>query len=389
VNVALCSSRRTDKVAGAYQFTATSAVEALENASLVADWRRVIGAGRTRDTMFMSPEWIAHLASRSDASIMIWFARDSRDELVGVVPVAQREFKLTYDVANRVLWKKSLRVAEVLGSEPCLPDDHTLLRSIFEGILDAWPDCDGVLFDALPTDCFCSQAILAQEEVMPGLVYSPFDDRPTLVVPIGASFDDYMRTKSPKTRSKLRKLQSIIDSGRIRTERYSNPADVMEFAAGVSLVSARTWQNRLLGLQYRNDEKSRENFCDLADRGLLRSYLLWRDDQPVAYVVGYQFDGVYYYADIGFDPQAAELSPGTVLLFMILQDLHESNPPTVLNFGVGDAAYKQRFGKTVGRDEAILLLRRELRNRLLIFSHQSFMLALNAVKRLIGREVRT
>jgi hypothetical protein len=348
----------------------------------------VVGAGRVRYRMFASPDWIAHVASQRTASIRIWFIRDGRDELVGVVPVAQRDFKLTYDVANRVLWRKTLRVAEVLGSEPCLPDHRPLLRSLFEGILDAWPECDGLLFDALPTDCFCLQAIRARDDMMPGLAYSPFDERPSLVVPIGASFDDYMRTKSPKTRSKLRRLQSIIDSGAIRIKRYTNPSDVSEFAEGVSLVSARTWQNRLLGLQYQNDEQARENFRDLADRGLLRGYLLWRDDQPVAFVVGYQYDGVYYYADIGFDPQAAELSPGTVLLFMILQDLHEFNPPTVLNFGVGDAAYKQRFGKVIGSDESILLLRRGFRNRLLISSHGRFMSALNRVKRAVGRGVR-
>lgn len=338
--------------------------------------------------MFMSPDWVAHIAGQCDRPILIWLVRDNCDQLVGVVPVVQREFKLTYDVANRALWTTKLRVAEVLGSQPCLPDSRQLIENLFKSILNAWPDCDGIHFDALPTDCFCSQAIQAQQNKVRELIYSPFDKRPTIVAPIGASFDEYMSSKSPKTRSKLRKLRTFTKSGALRIERYSHASDVTEFAEGVSRVSALTWQHRLLGSRYRNDEETRARFRDLAERGLLRSYLLWRDAQPLAYVMGYQFDGVYYYADIGFDPQAAECSPGTVLLFMILEDLHVVTPPRELNFGVGDAAYKQRFGKTVGSDETILLLRSGLRIRSLVVSHRSFMKALNGIKWIIGRRVR-
>lgn len=389
MSVVSCPVERTNDRGRSYELAAIPAVETLQNDCLVSDWRRIVVGGQARYAMHMSPEWIAHISRRSESRVMLWLARDNRQELVGVVPVLQREFKLTYDVSNRALWTKKLRVSEILGSEPILPHSQQLLRTLFESILDTSPDSDGILFDALPTDCFCHAAVATREPVMPSIAYSPYDQRPSIVVEIGPSFDDYMRVKSAKTRSKLRKLQSFVNSGELRVERYSHSSDAAELAESVSRVSARTWQKRLLGLQYRNNADTREDFCDLAGRGLLRSYVLWREGQPLAYVVGYQYDGVYYYADIGFDPAAAQFSPGTVLLFMILQDLHGYDPPRVLYFGTGDAAYKQRFGKEIGKDESVLLLRTGLRNRILTFTHRGFIASLDCVKRVVGRRVRS
>lgn len=390
VSVSALTAERTESVAGGYQLVVVSAAEALGDERFVAEWQHLLSKVRSRCKLFMSPEWIAHVARRQDASVLLWLARDSSGDLVGVVPVRRRDFKLAFDVANRVLWNASLRVAEVMGSQPCLPDCHQLLRALIENVMETWPDCEGVYFDALPSDCFCSRAIRAQGAGGRSVVYSPYDERPSIVTTICASFDEYMNSKSAKTRSKLRrKLRMITDSGETKLKRYTDSSDVLGFVEGLSCVSARTWQNRLLGIQYRNDAETCAKFRDLAERQLLRGYLLWRDGQPLAFVVGYQYDGVYYYADVGFDPQAAELSPGTFLLFLILQDLHGYDPPKELNYGVGDAAYKQRFGEVVGTDETVLFLRRGMRNRFLMLSHSGFMAALNGVKKAIGRRVRT
>ena len=371
-------------------FCALNASEALSDTALVADWRQILGTAVTPHTLFNSPDWIEHAATQSGASILVWTIRDAHGSLLGVVPIAKRDYRLTFDVANRVLCSVVLNVADVLGSQPCVPENRHLHRTLIDRTLEFWPECDGLCFDALPTDSFCSKFLQSADESRNSFrVYSPFGRRPWHVIKLGASFDKYLQTKSAKTRSTLRrKVRLLEQTGAVRFERYTRADDVAEFIAGISRVSRKTWQHRLLGQEYCDDDATQKKYHDLANRGLLRSYLLLHDDRPCAYVIGYQYRDVYYYADVGFDPALAAHSPGTVLLFLLLQDLHETDRPSVLNFGIGDACYKQRFGTDVGSDETVLVLRAGLRNRFAIRSHQAFITCLEQAKRLIGRRVQ-
>jgi CelD/BcsL family acetyltransferase involved in cellulose biosynthesis len=110
-------------------------------------------------------------------------------------------------------------------------------------------------------------------------------------------------------------------------------------------------------------------------------------DIPCAFVVGYQYAGVYHYAELGFDEAFAEYSPGTVLLYLLLEALHQRQRPELLNFGVGDASYKLRFGNVERFDASCLLLKSSVANRLLTEPHRAFNHAVRVAKRLIGRRV--
>jgi CelD/BcsL family acetyltransferase involved in cellulose biosynthesis len=66
--------------------------------------------------------------------------------------------------------------------------------------------------------------------------------------------------------------------------------------------------------------------------------------EPWAFVLGFQRNGVFHYSNIAYDVNYARLSPGTVLFYLMLEHLHEFNKPVTLNFGVGEAFYKMRFG---------------------------------------------
>lgn len=364
--------------------------EALADATFLADWRRVVDANGAPYTLYNSPDWIEHAATLGGASIVIWTIRDANRTLVGVVPTAKRDYRLTFDIANRAFFNVTFKVADILGSQLCIPENRHLYRKLIDRILKHWPECDGICFDTLPADCFCSRLLHSSDECSDSVrVYSPFGCRPWHVITLGASFEEYLQTKSAKTRSTLRrKVRLFEQTGAVWLERYTRPDEVPEFVNGISRISPKTWQHRLLGMEYSNDDLTQRKYQDLAGRGLLRSYLLRRDDRPCAFVIGYQYRDMYYYADVGFDPDLAEFSPGTVLLFLMLEDLHENNRPALLNFGIGDASYKQRFGTDVFSDETVLVLRAGLRNRLAVKSHQAFITCLDRAKKVIGRRVR-
>jgi len=79
---------------------------------------------------------------------------------------------------------------------------------------------------------------------------------------------------------------------------------------------------------------------------MLRCYLLYNGENPIAFIRGYQYAEIYYYEEIGFDKDARHLEPGTVLNFLLLQDLFAQNKPRHLDFGFGENDYKRKLGNT-------------------------------------------
>ena len=130
--------------------------------------------------------------------------------------------------------------------------------------------------------------------------------------------------------------------------------------------------DRLLGPRVSAEDASRRFYGALARNGLLRSYLLKAGEVPCAFVVGHEHGGVFHYAELGFDSALASLSPGTVLLFLLIQDLTSVRPVKVLNFGMGDAVYKRRFSNRQQNDESFLLFDPGVRVRALVAAHRVF-----------------
>lgn len=123
----------------------------------------------------------------------------------------------------------------------------------------------------------------------------------------------------------------------------------------------------------------------LASRGLLRSYLLRCNGKSIAYVFGYQYERVYHYVEIGYDPAVAEWSPGSVLLYLLVKDLIEGGGIGTLYFGFGESFYKKCFGNSTFPSTTVWLLRKTLSNRLHSFNHAAFRRGLAVARRYFGR----
>jgi hypothetical protein len=162
-----------------------------------------------------------------------------------------------------------------------------------------------------------------------------------------ATHDQYMASLGPKTRQNLRRTtRRFFEGGVTRLDRYSAPEQVPAFLALLDEVGPRTWQAKTFGYHPRNTESHRRHFEQAARHGWLRSYVLTRDDRPVAFELGYQYAGTYYGFECGYDQDWAGEGPGSVLMHLVIEDLYKDDRPDLLDFGFGDAAYKRSFGNT-------------------------------------------
>lgn len=364
---------------------------ALQDRGFVDAWDQLVAQQPFPTKVYASPDWVAHLDATSDRPLRVWSLRDGAGEVVGVVPVQQGTYTLRFSAYQRVLFRKRLSTAHLLGSNPALPADGGGFRQLLAGIFDDWPECQSIYGDAIATDSEFGGMLQNPASQLKGFrPYIVSGPRPWHTIELDVSFDAYLKSMTSKARANLRRSARQLKEhagGQLSLRRFSDPSDAEDLFRGVVEVSRQTWQHQVIGTRISDDAATLESYHDLAGRGLLRSYLLSIGDKPCAFAIGYQHYGVYCYDEVGYDQSLAEYSPGKVLLFLIIEDLHAENRPDVLDFGVGDATYKRRFGNRMANDAAVLLMRRSAGNEALLAGHSLFTRSVGFAKKLIGRRV--
>ena len=193
------------------------------------------------------------------------------------------------------------------------------------------------------------------------LIYSHtgFQNRSLIKFPDTPS--DYWNQFRSKSRTKHRRR--LRQNSDMHLLRITEPDQVADFLEAAHRISLNTWQTQRFGLRIKNDDLELEELTSLAINNSLRSYLLMKDDAPVAFKVGYQHNGVFRDLEFGFDRDYAKTSPGEALLLLILEDLTQHNTPATYDFGEGDAEYKQRYSSEITQSRSILLLPPTIKSR--------------------------
>ena len=195
-------------------------------------------------------------------------------------------------------------------------------------------------------------------------LFRPRDPQRRLKIELPVTHDDYWAAFKSKTRSTLRR--KLRQFGECRLERISQPEQVAHFLEQAQQVSRNTWQYEMLGERIQNDYAELAQFTLLATEGSLRSYLLWKDDEPLSFLYATQHNGVLNYEEVGYDRRFRKQAPGQMLLMKVLEELYDDDPPRVFDFGGGDAEYKRIFSNVESKSGNVWLLRPGLRSRMIV-----------------------
>jgi Acetyltransferase (GNAT) domain len=179
---------------------------------------------------------------------------------------------------------------------------------------------------------------------------------------------EYWKKFSAKTRQYFRSAARKLDHELVR---FTAREDVERFLKGADQVSQRSWQSKRLGARVTDSAPMRAALERSAALGAFRSYLLEQRGRPIAFALCRQWNGKFDYQEIGYDMEFAERSPGTVLLYRLLEDLIAHDPPRWFDFDSGDADYKRMFGNRQTLSGPLMLTRRA-RKYSLIFGASRF-----------------
>lgn len=205
-------------------------------------------------------------------------------------------------------------------------------------------------------------------------------------IDFGVTFYGYQKKFSSKTRSTInRKVKKYAahSGGGIHWKTYKMPGEMREFFRLARGVSKLTYQERLLDAGIPHSEEFTRQGESLAAEQLVRAYILFDGDKPVAYLYCPVHDGVLIYSYLGYDPAYLHMSVGTVLQWLAVEQLFEEGCFRYFDFTEGQSDHKRLFATHQRLCANVFLVRATFRNRIIVYSH----LSMNRFSKWLGKKL--
>lgn len=165
-----------------------------------------------------------------------------------------------------------------------------------------------------------------------------------------------LETLRSKHRTHLRKREKELEdafTGRITWRWFTHVDDIISLCARLERVAATTYQ-RGLGAGFYDNDEFRRRLQLFTSRGQLRVQLLEIDGQARAFWFGFVYGDGFHSAETGYDPVLRDHEVGTLMFVRMVDELVREGVRR-LDFGLGDAHYKERFGHRAWRETSVWL----------------------------------
>jgi len=168
------------------------------------------------------------------------------------------------------------------------------------------------------------------------------------------SLDAFLRRLNGKQRSRVRRMEEKFEQefhGRTAYKRFGDYADLGRLADDLEAVSRKTYQ-RSLGAGFIKNAEQLQRLALSRRLGWLQGVVLHIDDKPCAFWIGSLYRNILHTEATGYDPSYREHQVGTLVFLKLVEDLCRERI-TAIDFGLGDAQYKKRFGDEHWQDGSV------------------------------------
>ena len=133
---------------------------------------------------------------------------------------------------------------------------------------------------------------------------------------------------------------------------YKAPGEMLGYHKHAREIAGKTYQERLFDAGIPDTDAFRTHMVELARADLVRGFVLFHGENPVAYIYTPAPDGYLVYEYLGYDPAYARHSPGTVLHDLALKALCDEGRFPLYYWGYGFSQTKDIFstGRFLGAD---------------------------------------
>ena len=321
-----------------------------EVARLRPEWRALVAAGARGVVLENDPDHVVAALETTAAYEPFVIAARSEGRLVGVAPCYVHRARFKIELSVWTLRALPVRLLKTFGDRFVLAADAEQ-SGVLDSLLDALV-AERRAFDLIQFfNLACNDQLwrrtherFAQGGALRWVLASPRIE-PVHQLLLPASHEAYLQSLNPSTRKNLRRTtRRLFEEGAAEVFRAERPDDVPRLLQLLDQIAPHTWQGRTFGVAPRATPDRVEYYRRLAAHGWLRAYVLLLAGEPIAYELGCQYDGVYWGQEHGFDQRHADRGPGSIMIYLAIEDLFRERTPRVLDFGLGDAAYKRSFG---------------------------------------------
>jgi hypothetical protein len=366
------------------------------------EWNQLAESSENLYAFYQSPIWLGYSLhttlqdyilrlNRKEKPIFVCF-HDVGGRLAGAIPAQKSQFPLIFRFRTRNLLRVHFNTVKILGGQPLIRDEENLYVDFVKSLFATFPDCDFISMQHIPVGSYCWNIAKDSKELRKCAdVYFPNDSVLHPRVTLRQSFKEYLQKFKSKTRYNLqRQVRQLRDhgGGQLDLIRIEHTRDVKTFLEDAATISKLSWQDEILGPEMIDSPFEHDQYARLAEKGVLRSYVLRCGNTPCAFVRGFQHGNVFYYSRIGFDKRFTDFSPGTVCLYLVIGDLHAYRPSKYINFQEGLWDYKKLFMTDCQDKIDVLFIRKDARlsSKILISMHQIYQASLFQAKKIISRK---
>lgn len=161
---------------------------------------------------------------------------------------------------------------------------------------------------------------------------------------------------------------------------FTQASEVAEFVELAEQVAGSTYQ-RALRVGFSAEDAQTIGLLRLAaENGWLRAFVIFDDEKPMAFLSCTLYEGIAYLDFIGFKQEYGRYSPGLLILLHALE-VFCLDGAKVVDFGRGDAWYKQDLSTTEWMEAPICFFRPSVAGRTLQLLSTTTQIADELVKR--------
>lgn len=178
---------------------------------------------------------------------------------------------------------------------------------------------------------------------------------------VPGSFEQTTSGFTGKHRYNIRRADRLLVEhfqGAVTLHRVTASDEVGAFVDTAARITAAGYQGAI-GAGLTGSASHRRILARAAEDGGLRGYLLECGGAAIAYQAALVCDNVYHLQATGYLPDHAALSPGQVLLTRVIRDLCQAGLDAI-DYGFGDARYKQVYGTDCWDEATVYLYGRTL-----------------------------
>ena len=194
-------------------------------------------------------------------------------------------------------------------------------------------------------------------------------------VDLRSEFPAYLAQFSSRTRSTMqRRIRRFAkeSGGAIDWATFSRPDEVGPFLAETLPLSHLTYQHRVFHAGLPDNPGFVARLQQLATTDQWRGWILRLNRRPVAYICAPAIGRTLLYDYVGFDPRLATLSPGTVLQYLVLEQLFCQHPFAFFDFTEGEGEHKSLFATDCRRCADLVIAGTAIRAKAIIAAYRAF-----------------